>query len=112
MGILNFTYLNEVTGNDPETLKQILVAYTTHLPSDVQEFKKLVLEGNYQQAGFLAHKIKSSARILGLESAIWLAEIEKAAKTQTDLFIIDQKMPMVEKNLNDALAEIAGILNG
>lgn len=111
MGLLNFEYLNEVTGNDPAMLKQILMAYTAHLPGDMEELRKLVADGNYTQAGFLAHKIKSSARILKLDSAEWLAEIEKAAKLNENVEIIPGKMDLVQQNLEAALAEINILVN-
>ncbi|MBI3233827.1 MAG: Hpt domain-containing protein, partial [Bacteroidetes bacterium] len=78
MGIINFEYLNEVSGGDLSILKQVLSAYITHLPGDLAELKRLVDAGDYPNAGLAAHKVKSSARILGIDSAIWLAEIEKA----------------------------------
>ncbi|MSQ79048.1 MAG: Hpt domain-containing protein [Flavobacteriaceae bacterium] len=111
MGILNFDYLNEVTGNDPAMLKQILMAYTAHLPGDMDELGKLTAAGNYTQAGFLAHKIKSSARILKLESAEWLSEIERAAKLNENVEIIPGKLEKVQKNLEEALVEINIIVN-
>lgn len=111
MGIINFGYLNEVTGGDMEMLKQVLHAYTVHLPGDLAELKRLVQSGDYSNAGLMAHKVKSSARILGIESAIWLGEIEKAAKNNSGTEIIQEKLEISEKNLNEALAEIHVILN-
>jgi len=111
MGIINFDYLNSVTGGDQEMLKQVLNAYTQHLPGDLQELKKLVIAGDYPNAGLLAHKIKSSARILGLESAEWLADIERTAKNNSGTDIIPERLVASEANLNLALAEIEAILN-
>lgn len=111
MGIINFDYLNDVTGGDRDMLKQVLMAYTQHLPGDLQALKKLVADGDYPNAGLMAHKVKSSARILGIESAEWLAEIEKASKTNTDTHIIPGKLLLSEANLEQALSEIEQILN-
>lgn len=110
MGIINFEYLNEVTGGDRDMLKQVLMAYTQHLPGDLKELKRLVDEGDYANAGLMAHKVKSSARILGIESAAWLAEIEKAAKNNIDTHIIPVKLEQSEANLQQALSEIEAIL--
>lgn len=111
MGILNFDYLNEVTGNDPTMLKQILMTYIAHLPGDIEKLRRLVAERNFTQAGLLAHKIKSSAKILKLDSAEWLAEIEKAAKLNEDVEIIPEKMVLIQQNLEAALVEINIIVN-
>jgi HPt (histidine-containing phosphotransfer) domain-containing protein len=111
MGIINYDYLNDVTGGDQDILKKVLAAYITHLPADLVELKRLVDIGDYANAGLMAHKVKSSARILGIESALWLAEIEKAAKTNTDTHIIQQRLIDSERNLQEALVEIQHILN-
>jgi HPt (histidine-containing phosphotransfer) domain-containing protein len=110
MGIINFSYLDEVTGGDKDTLKMVLAAYTQHLPGDLEELKKLIDAKDWPQAGFMAHKVKSSARILGLESASWLAEVEKNAKENIQVEGITASLPKIQQNLNEALEEINQIL--
>lgn len=108
--LLNFDYLNEITGGDKDILKQILMAYIEYMPADVAELKRLLAGDDNQAIGMQAHKVKSSARMIGLACTAQLQEIETAAKTNTNVEIIPSKLEMAIEELYLAMDEIKQVI--
>jgi len=108
--LINFDYLNSVTGGDKDILKQILQAYIDYMPADVTELKKLLQGDDHMATGMQAHKVKSSARMIGLPCASLLQDIENFAKTNTNIELIPSKMELAIDELYVAMEEIKQVI--
>lgn len=83
--ILKLETLKDNFGDDAETFVQILDVFLQEVPVDYQLLKKQITTKDYKNAGEIAHKIKSSYRLLDMEmETLLLQEIENRAKTQKD----------------------------
>lgn len=81
--ILKLETLTDNFGDDAETFVQILDVFLKEVPEDFELLKKYIEEGDFQNSGGIAHKIKSSYRLLDMDKeTTLLQEIESRAKNQ------------------------------
>ncbi|WP_397298801.1 Hpt domain-containing protein [Nonlabens ulvanivorans] len=82
---LELETLKDNFGDDVETFVQILDIFLHEVPVDYQLLKKQIETKDYENAGEIAHKIKSSYRLLDMEmETMLLQEIENRAKAVQD----------------------------
>lgn len=108
--LINFDYLNSITGGDKDILKQILQAYIDYMPDDVTKLKRLLQGDDLMATGMQAHKVKSSARMIGLPCTALLQDIETAAKTNHHIEQIPSKLEQAIEELYLAMEEIKQII--
>lgn len=78
---VNVDYLNEVCGNSPDLIREMIDIFRSQVLEFKEEMEHLYSEGEYFDLGLLAHKAKSSAAIMGMEDlAVRLKELEIKAK--------------------------------
>lgn len=81
MTVLPLEHLRETFDGDTDILKSILEMFLEEVPTDYEQLVLAINAGDYENAGLIAHKIKSSYRTLGIDSmASILQEIEDRAK--------------------------------
>jgi HPt (histidine-containing phosphotransfer) domain-containing protein len=76
---INTEYLDSVSGGDPDIIIELITMFKEQSSEIYYEMKKLLAEKNYNILGQLAHKAKSSAAIMGMNS---LADMLKIFENQ------------------------------
>ncbi len=78
---VNVHVLEELVGNDPAMIKEMLLDFRTSAEKIAMELHRAYQAGQFATAGSLAHKLKSSARSVGaLALGELCAEMEQAGK--------------------------------
>ena len=77
----DLTYLQQMTGNDGAMMKEMIEMFLHQLAEMQEEFDVLVKNKNWFELSRLAHKIKSSALVMGIEQMVdEMKELEQLAK--------------------------------
>lgn len=98
-------YLQQMTGNDDVMIKEMIELFLNQLVEVRSDIKLLVECKNWTELSRLAHKVKSSALVMGIEQmAKDMKELELLAKESKDI----EKYPDYVERLNSAidLAEV------
>ena len=83
MAYTNLDYLRNITGGDPDSIREIITLFIEQVPEFIGNLNKHLKEKNYPELGKEAHKAKSSVMILGMEDlghdlkALQMATINK-----------------------------------
>jgi two-component system sensor histidine kinase/response regulator len=83
--MLNYDYLNEITGGDAEFIAELLSDFASQTPTLMEQIAAAVAQGDAATVGAAAHTLKGSARAIGADEFAAIAfELEQAGK-QGDL---------------------------
>ncbi|MDW8051974.1 MAG: Hpt domain-containing protein [Armatimonadota bacterium] len=83
--MLNYDYLNEITGGDQEFLAELLSDFLAQTPALLSQIEAAIASGDAATLGKVAHALKGSARSVGADEFAAIAfELEQAGK-QGDL---------------------------
>jgi PAS domain S-box-containing protein len=63
----NLDYLRSVSGNNAEFIQEMIATFLQTLPSILLEMEKAVQQGNWEKLSRLAHQIKPSFTLMGLD---------------------------------------------
>jgi len=84
---IDLSYLRELSGDDNEFIADILSTFLEENPKDLASTQEAMDNKDIPQIGKLAHKMKSSFQMLGIEDARALAfQIEQSAKSDATSF--------------------------
>lgn len=101
----NLNYLKEITGGEPEVMKEFIQMFFDQMPEFRDGMNKYLAEKKWKELGELAHKAKSSVMTFGMND-LGLRLKELQLKTQK-LEDIDSYPAFVEEFMNEiAQAEI------
>ncbi|MCS7208180.1 MAG: Hpt domain-containing protein [Fimbriimonadales bacterium] len=79
--MLNYDYLNEITGGDVEFIAELLSDFLAQTPELIAQIAAAVAQGDADSLGKAAHALKGSARAIGADEFAQLAfELEQAGK--------------------------------
>jgi HPt (histidine-containing phosphotransfer) domain-containing protein len=102
---INIEYLESVSGGDPDITKEIVSMFSEQVIEAYEEMLKLNAAGDYFNLGQLAHKVKSSAAIMGMSD---LASMLKTFELQTREKIETDRYPAyIERFRTDTRAAVA-----
>ena len=77
----DLNYLQQMTGNDSAMMKELIELFLSQLADMRRDFKTLTDNKNWDELSRLAHKIKSSSLVMGIERmANDMKELELLAK--------------------------------
>jgi len=83
--MLNYDYLNEITGGDAEFIAELLGDFVSQTPELMEQIATAIARGDAATVGTAAHTLKGSARAIGADEFAAIAfELEQAGK-QGDL---------------------------
>ncbi|WP_224081602.1 PAS domain S-box protein [Cupriavidus laharis] len=83
---LDASMLHKMIGDDPGIISELLSAYAEQLQSIHLDLRRALSEGDRDNAGYLAHRLKSSSRSVGAAALGKLcAQIESACKDDSEL---------------------------
>jgi len=84
--MLNFDYLNEVTGGDREFIAELLSDFLSLVPGLLAQMEQAVQAGDASLLQHAAHTLKGSARSIGAESfaasALTLEQLGRSAQLE------------------------------
>jgi two-component system sensor histidine kinase/response regulator len=79
--MLNYDYLNEITGGDAEFIAELLGDFVSQTPELMEQIATAVAQGDAATLGKAAHTLKGSARAIGADEFAAIAfELEQAGK--------------------------------
>lgn len=64
--VTNLSYLNEITGGEPEIIKEFIEMFFEQIPEFRDGLRKHLNNKSYKELGELAHKAKSSVMTFGM----------------------------------------------
>jgi HPt (histidine-containing phosphotransfer) domain-containing protein len=65
MSNIDLTYLNEISVGDKTFIKEMLELFINTTAIEVNEFDNLLVAGNFEAIGQLAHKMKAPIQMIG-----------------------------------------------
>jgi len=71
MAYTNLTYLQNITGGDPETIRELIELFIEQVPEFIGNLKGHLETKRYLELGKEAHKAKSSVMIMGMDDLGW-----------------------------------------
>lgn len=82
----NLNYLSEVAEGDYNFMNELTRTFVNQTPGMINELKAAVYNNNFERTNFIAHKLKSSCEILGMQFASGIClKIELAALHKRNL---------------------------
>ena len=82
----NLSYLNEITGGDPEITKEFIQMFFDQLPEFRDGLTSHLADKKYKELGELAHKAKSSVMTFGMsELGYRLKELQLKTQKLEDI---------------------------
>lgn len=106
--VIDLTYLKSITDGNKEFIDNMLELFVEQVPGDLYEITTAIAEKNYAVIKSIAHKLKSSVPIVGIEKELLpvLVEMEQMADKKTGLPVIKKLFTSLKKVCNDAIKEI------
>jgi len=109
---INLSYLKELSGGNIGFETEMLNLYVSEVGSDVEELEKAQEEQNWAKIGYLAHKLKSSIQLVGLESLVSiLTALEAVRHNEAPAAHDNESLKQLILQLHHSFDEIAVILN-
>jgi len=107
MKLIDLTYLKKVSNNDQDMMIEMLEIFKEQCKEFIAEFEQHIANNNNEKLSLLAHKVKSSVAIMGMNDfAIELKEFEKLAKENKGTETYKEKLDIFISTFNIALKEI------
>ena len=79
--MLNYDYLNEITGGDTDFIAELLSDFVSQTPNLIEQIAAALAGGDTATVGAAAHTLKGSARAIGADEFAAIAfELEQAGK--------------------------------
>jgi len=102
--ILELEQLRESFGEDPDTFVAVLEMFMQEVPMDYDDLISKMGQEDYYASGLLAHKVKSSYRMLGMEKeTLLLQEIEDRAKRKENTDEIPALFKQFQESYDEGL---------
>ncbi len=86
MSHTDLKYLKNITEGDTESMREIILLFIEQVPEFIENLKRNLADGKYDELGNEAHKAKSSVMIMGMEKlghdlkALQIATINKTGQ--------------------------------
>lgn len=108
----NLNYLTQLSDGDDAFVSDLTRTFLNQTPSIVNELKDAVTANNHSRTTFLAHKLKSSCEIMGMNFATSIClKLELAAigkqelpRLQTDMEVLVHQLTVSTQELSMAAA--------
>lgn len=107
MKLMDLTYLKKVANNDKETILEMVEIFEEQCSEFIAEFKKHIDNEDYIELSQLAHKVKSSVAIMGMNNfANELKTFENETKENKNVFAYKDTVNSFIELFNKTLLEI------
>ena len=105
--IYNLDKINEMAEGDHDFVVSVISVFLEEVPEDLQSLENAIEQKNLEQVYKMAHKIKPNVDLLGMEQTRATAlEIETLGKSDGNLAIIQEKFPLLKKDVEQVVAEL------
>jgi len=105
--IYNLDKINEMAEGDEDFIISVVSVFLEEVPEDLEGLEKAINSKDYENIYKLAHKIKPNVDILGMEQTRAMAlEIETLGKTTGSMAEIEEKFPMLKKDVLQVVSEL------
>lgn len=105
--LYNLTSLKESVDNDPEEVREMLQLFIDLGLDTLRNMEEVYQDQNYEELGKLAHRMKSSIRLLEIDSLEpVILSIEKNSKEKRNLDQMDSLMKKVSDVLPEVISQI------
>ena len=105
--IYSLDKINEMAEGDEDFIISVVSVFLEEVPEDLESLEKAIDRKDYENIYKLAHKIKPNVDILGMEQSRAKAlEIETLGKTTGSMEEIEEKFPMLKKDVLQVVTEL------
>jgi HPt (histidine-containing phosphotransfer) domain-containing protein len=109
---INTEYLDSVSGGDPEIINEIVLIFKDQCVEIYNEMVSLNSENEYLSLGLLAHKVKSSVAIMGMNDlATMLKTFEQQAKEGIESHLYESYIERFKTETDIAVVELEDLIN-
>ncbi|RIV34215.1 Hpt domain-containing protein [Flagellimonas lutimaris] len=110
--IYNLDKINEMAEGDEDFIVSVISVFLEEVPEDLESLEKAIGSKDYENIYKLAHKIKPNVDILGMEHTRAKAlEIETLGKTTGSMEEIEEKFPILKKDVLQVVTELKNDFN-
>ena len=108
----NLTKLKDLTGDDREAIKHFTRLFIDHtIGMDLPLLKGSVHEGNWQEASQIAHRMKASIDLFGIDKASKAIRfIEHNGKAEQRIEDLQKEVEALDEYLNNLRAPLTSLL--
>lgn len=108
----NLSYLKEVSGEDPEFMKEMINIFISQIPEFIENMENHFKEGNYIDLGKEAHKAKSSVIIMGMEElGIKMKELQLLTEKNENIETYQNYISEFKNQCQGAIEELTTFIN-
>jgi len=105
--IYNLDKLNEMADGDQDFINSVISVFLEEVPQDLESLEVAISSMDYENVYKLAHKIKPNVDLLGMEQSRATAlEIETLGKSSENSAEIEQKFPLLKKDIQQVISEL------
>ena len=106
----NLNYLKEVSGNNQEFIREMVITFITTLPQTLSELTEASETSDWDTLSRLAHQIKPSFTLMGLDSLrSKVLQIEESGRNKTKLELLPDVVVDFVKHCNYAIEELSRV---
>ncbi len=104
---IDFSYLEKVSGNNKEFIREIADAFIKSIPNSIQELENNVENENWVELARVAHKIKPSITLLGVHNLKdKIVKLEEEAKLHKNPWQLTKLSKEVSAELKETLESL------
>ncbi|TMU50589.1 MULTISPECIES: Hpt domain-containing protein [Flagellimonas] len=105
--IYNLDKINEMAEGDQDFVISVISVFLEEVPVDLEGLETAIGARDYENVYKLAHKIKPNVDLLGMEQTRATAlEIETLGKNTANMDEIEQKFPLLKKDVLQVVSEL------
>lgn len=105
--IYNLDKINEMAEGDEDFIISVISVFLEEVPTDLQALETAISEKDFNQIYKMAHKIKPNVDLLGMEQTRAKAlEIETLGKSEGSFEAIQNKFPILKKDVEQVIMEL------
>lgn len=105
--IYNLEKINELAEGDQDFVISVISVFLKEVPSDLEILETAIKERDFVEIYKMAHKIKPNVDLLGMEQTRAVAlEIETLGRNETDFAVIEEKFPLLKKDIEQVITEL------
>lgn len=111
--LYDLTMVQSVSGGDEGFIKKMVALFIETVPQNVQDMKKALNEGNWDQVGKTAHKLKSTIDSMGIKSIRQeIRTVEANAKQKEALQEVPALIGTIDSVISECIAQLkAEVMN-
>jgi len=110
--VINMEYLRSLSNGDETFERNMIKAFSTQMPQELDNLKAAIDEKNYQRIGSVAHNMKSTVSYLGLQQLTpLLEEIEAECEAKNGLTRIHENFALIDTTCQLAIKEAEELIS-